>query len=62
MDDKRETGTVVVYFPDRVPHAFGFIRPDKGGDDVFLPARALEKAGLNPVKRGDRFLGLLRRA
>jgi cold shock protein len=51
---ERETGTVAIYSPDRGSHAFGFIRPDKGGDDAFLSSRALEKAGLNPLKRGDR--------
>jgi cold shock CspA family protein len=54
-ETQRETGTVAIYYADRKPFAFGFIRPDNfSGDDLFMSERALAKAGLAPLKRGDR--------
>jgi cold shock CspA family protein len=51
----RETGTVEVFFADRKPHAFGFIRPDSfNGEDCFFSSITLDKSGIAEIKRGDR--------
>lgn len=33
---------------------FGFIQPEAGGADVFVHISALERAGLNDLKEGQR--------
>jgi cold shock protein len=33
---------------------FGFIQPDDGGKDVFVHATALERAGLNGLREGQK--------
>jgi cold shock protein len=33
---------------------YGFIAPEAGGDDVFVHASALERAGIPPLKEGQR--------
>lgn len=33
---------------------FGFIQPEEGGADVFVHISALERAGLNDLKEGQR--------
>jgi len=43
-------GTVKWYNPDK---GFGFIAPQSGGKDVFIHARALERAGLAPLREGQ---------
>jgi cold shock CspA family protein len=51
----RETGTVVRYFADRKPFAFGFIRADTiDGDDFFISEVGLQKAGLRSLTPGER--------
>jgi hypothetical protein len=35
---------VACHFPDREPFAFRFIKPDNGGEHLFLSELALEKA------------------
>jgi cold shock protein len=43
------TGTVEAYLEDR---GFGFIRPDSGGDDIFVHIRSV--ANRDVLKGGDR--------
>jgi CspA family cold shock protein len=33
---------------------YGFIQPDNGGKDVFVHISAVEKAGLNDLREGDK--------
>jgi CspA family cold shock protein len=33
---------------------YGFISPENGGDDVFVHVSAVEEAGLNGLKEGDK--------
>jgi CspA family cold shock protein len=33
---------------------YGFIAPEGGGSDVFVHASAIERAGLEPLKEGQR--------
>ncbi len=33
---------------------YGFIRPDEGGNDVFVHITALEKAGVSSLKEGQK--------
>jgi CspA family cold shock protein len=33
---------------------YGFIQPDTGGKDVFVHISAVEKAGLNDLREGDK--------
>jgi CspA family cold shock protein len=33
---------------------YGFIQPDSGGNDVFVHISAVEKAGLNDLREGDK--------
>lgn len=44
-------GTVKFYNSGK---GFGFIQPDNGGNDVFVHATALERAGINGLKEGDK--------
>lgn len=32
---------------------YGFIRPDEGGDDVFVHATDLQKQGVDFIEKGD---------
>jgi cold shock protein len=45
------TGTVKWFNSGK---GFGFATPDAGGRDVFIPARALERAGLHGLDDGQR--------
>jgi CspA family cold shock protein len=45
------TGKIMRWNADR---GFGFIKPEGGGDDVFVHASEFEKAGLDAPKEGDR--------
>jgi CspA family cold shock protein len=45
------TGTVKFY-NDR--KGFGFIQPDDGSKDVFVHATALERAGINALREGQK--------
>jgi CspA family cold shock protein len=45
------TGTVKFYNAQR---GFGFIQPDDGGDDVFVHATALERAGMTNLAEGQK--------
>jgi CspA family cold shock protein len=45
------TGTVKFYNAQR---GFGFIQPDDGGNDVFVHATALERAGMTNLAEGQK--------
>jgi CspA family cold shock protein len=44
-------GTVKFYNGQK---GFGFIQPDGGGEDVFVHATALERAGMNGLNEGQK--------
>ena len=44
-------GTVKFYNDQK---GYGFIQPDDGGKDVFVHATALERAGLNGLREGQK--------
>ncbi len=44
-------GTVKFYNDQK---GFGFIAPEEGGTDVFVHATALERAGMNGLREGQR--------
>jgi CspA family cold shock protein len=45
------TGIVKFY---NVQKGFGFIQPDDGGNDVFVHATALERAGMTNLAEGQK--------
>jgi len=45
------TGTVKFYNAQK---GFGFIAPDNGGNDVFVHATALERAGMQSLSEGQK--------
>ena len=45
------TGTVKFYNDQK---GFGFIQPDNGGNDVFVHATALERAGIRGLREGQK--------
>jgi cold shock protein len=47
----RITGTVKFF---NAAKGFGFIQPDSGGNDVFVHATALERAGIRSLNEGDK--------
>ena len=46
-----ENGTVKFYNDQK---GYGFIQPDNGGKDVFVHATALERAGMNGLREGQK--------
>jgi len=44
-------GTVKWFNPTK---CYGFIQPDGGGKDVFVHISAVENAGLNDLREGDK--------
>jgi len=46
-----DTGTVKFYNEQK---GFGFIAPEKGGNDVFVHATALERAGMRTLHEGQK--------
>ncbi len=46
-----ETGIVKFY---NVQKGYGFIAPDNGGNDVFVHASALERAGMSGLNEGQK--------
>jgi len=46
-----QTGTVKWFNPTK---GFGFIEPESGGNDVFVHISAVERAGLDSLKEGQR--------
>lgn len=47
----RQTGTVKFYNSQK---GFGFIKPDGGGNDVFVHVTAVERSGLGELNEGMR--------
>ena len=45
------TGTVKWYNAEK---GYGFIQPDDGGKDAFVHVSALERAGLNGLREGQK--------
>ncbi len=45
------TGTVKWFNPTK---GFGFIQPDNGGNDVFVHATAVERAGMHSLNEGQK--------
>ena len=45
------TGTVKWF---NATKGFGFIQPDTGGKDVFVHISAVERAGLNDLREGEK--------
>jgi len=45
------TGTVKWYNAQK---GFGFIQPEDGGKDAFVHASALERAGMNDLREGQK--------
>jgi CspA family cold shock protein len=45
------TGTIKWFNSQK---GYGFIQSDQGGSDVFLHISAVERAGLNDVREGDK--------
>lgn len=45
------TGTVKFYNDQK---GYGFIAPDGGGNDVFVHATALERAGMHTLSQGQK--------
>ena len=45
------TGTVKWFNPQK---GFGFISPDDGGNDAFVHISAVERAGLNDLREGQK--------
>ena len=46
-----KVGTVKFYNDQK---GFGFIQPDEGGNDVFVHATALERAGMSGLREGQK--------
>lgn len=46
-----QTGTVKWF---NATKGFGFIQPDNGGPDAFVHISAVERAGLDGLREGDR--------
>jgi CspA family cold shock protein len=47
----RQVGTVKFFNAQK---GFGFIKPDDGGNDVFVHVTAVERSGLGPLDEGMR--------
>lgn len=47
----RQTGTVKFFNTQK---GFGFIKPDQGGNDVFVHVTAVERSGLSQMDEGMR--------
>ncbi|MBY3433912.1 cold-shock protein [Rhizobium laguerreae] len=45
------TGTVKFFNSEK---GFGFIKPENGGDDVFVHISELQKGGIDEITEGDR--------
>lgn len=46
-----KTGTVKFYNEQK---GYGFIQPEEGGNDVFVHASALERAGMRTLREGQK--------
>ena len=49
----RQTGTVKFFNEQK---GFGFIKPDNGGNDVFVHIKALERSGMRKLQEGSQFV------
>ena len=52
MSDQEMTAGTVKFF--NATKGFGFIAPESGGDDVFVHVTALQKAGIQELRDGDK--------
>lgn len=50
-DNMAETGTVKFFNTDK---GFGFIKPDKGGADIFVHISAVQASGLNGLSENQK--------
>ena len=46
-----QTGTIKFFNPDK---GYGFIKPDGGGNDIFVHITAVEQAGLRSLSEGQK--------
>jgi cold shock protein len=51
MCSRSQQGTVKFFNADK---GYGFIKPDDGGRDIFVHITVVERAGLNPLNKGQR--------
>ncbi|WP_339464463.1 cold-shock protein [Pseudomonas sp. EA_65y_Pfl2_P74] len=51
MSNNREDGTVKWFNDEK---GYGFITPDKGGDDLFVHAMAIQTDGYKSLKEGEK--------
>lgn len=51
MQEEQVTGTVKWFNEQK---GYGFIKPDNGGDDIFVHVSAVQKAGMNTLREDQK--------